>query len=150
MPIGLQTVSVGLGIVIAVGGILTGIYTAGSTMSNISARLSNLEDQIHNLTTRMDQANGQIGTLSERVRVLEIPLGDMKQQLQAINGKANDALSEASKKPPLLVNPLQERCSELTLEADTGHRVGFSGWDQNVADRALILIKTLACSNASR
>ena len=134
------------------------VYNSGSSNANLAAQVASLGDQVHNLVGREDKGSADIGELWQHIRVIEnqlntITLGmaDLKAQLHGLDEKTNEALSIASRKPPTVINPIQQRCADLAEEADTGRKNGYSanGYSpQEVRDISQNLMRALNCGSA--
>jgi hypothetical protein len=129
------------------------VYNSGSSNANLAARVANLEDQVHILVGREDKGSADIGEIWQHIRVIEselntisLGLADLKAQAHGLNEKTNEALSIASRKPPTVINPIQQRCADLAEEADTGQKKGSYGYSpQEVRDTAMNLMRSLNC-----
>jgi hypothetical protein len=124
------------------------VYTSGSSNANLAAQVANLVDQVRILAGREDKGSADTGELFQRIRVIEnqlnaIPhdLADLKAQLHSLDDKTNEALSIASRRPPTVVNPLQQRCADLAEEAFTGR--GYR--TPETRESAINLMRILNC-----
>ena len=122
-------------------GLLGAVWVISTNYQTQVGRVERLEEQIRIFDSKTNAMMSDIVIFKDQIRTLESKLNS-----------AVSALAEAAKNPATVIDPIQQQCSQLTQQANSGRFDTALGsqFGKDVSQRAITLMKELGCGSTVR